>query len=216
MKLLLLLLLSSTANAGGWYCKSVASEWVEAGKILRSCGIGKGDDENTARLDAYNNARKEFDVICNKDTTCANKVVNIDPQRSECSEDEDGFTCHRLFNYHITDVERRKEAVVVQQPSVEPTSVEEKVEVHNHSTNVTNYNTNYITVKPVEKEIIRSNNRKGKDSYRTFLRRANGSTIYSTNSREYQGVYLTNPSDEEIEMATKRGGGMKTIYIYDP
>src|ERR1022692_4873379 len=104
--LLMLLLQLPNAYAGGWYCNQVASEWVEEGKVLRACGIGKGDDENTARQDASNSARKEFDLICNKDTSCSNKVINIDPQRTECSEDDDGFTCHRLFNYHITDRER--------------------------------------------------------------------------------------------------------------
>jgi hypothetical protein len=217
--LIVLLLLSNNAYATGWYCQSVASEWVEEGKTLRACGIGKGGDENTARQDASNNARKEFDLVCNKDTLCANKAINIDPQRSECTEDDEGFTCHRMFNYHITNEERKREAVIVT-PAVryneddEPAVVEKKIEVR-HFRNVTNNNTNYITVQPVIQTIVKSNSVKGKDSYRTFIRSVNGVTIYSTNSRQYQGVYLTNPSDSEIERATKRGG-LNAVYLYNP
>ena len=106
MRLLLLVLLVTNSYAS-WYCKDVASEWMQRGKILSACGIGKGIDENAARLDAYNNARKEFNLICSKDTFCSTKVANIDRQRTECLPTENGFTCHRLFYYHITDQDRK-------------------------------------------------------------------------------------------------------------
>ena len=216
-KIILILLLSTNAHAQGWYCKSVASEWVEEGKILRSCGIGKGEDENTARQDAFNNARKEFDDICNKDTTCANKVINIDPQRSECTEDEDGFTCHRLFNYHVTDKDRKPstepEPAKILEPKRITTRVDHKVEVHNQIQNV--INNNYITM-PVVKETVRDRKMGRNDSYRTFIRQAGRATVYSTNNCDaYDGVCLKNPSNDEIERAIARSkqGGPNQINI---
>lgn len=207
------------AHAEGWYCEKVASEWGEKGKMLRSCGIGNGPDENAARLDAYNNARKEFDLICNKDTSCANKVINIDPQRSECRPNGEGnITCHRLFNYYVTDVERKPstDGGSEVEPKVITTKVENTTEVHNQIQNVTN--NNYVTIKqPVIKEIVRD--RRPSDGYRSLIRVAGRVSLYSTNSKKYQGVYLTNPNEEEIERAITRGnrsGGMNAVYIYNP
>jgi hypothetical protein len=209
------------AHAEGWYCEKVASEWMEKGKILRACGIGNGPDENAARLDAFNNARKEFDVICNKDTTCSNKVINIDPQRSDCQPTGNGVvTCHRLFHYYITEVERKPSTEGDSTTKVETKTitakVENKTEVHNQIQNVTN--NNYVTIKqPVIKEIVRD--RRASDGYRSLIKVAGRVSLYSTNSRQYQGVYLTNPTEDEINRAITRGnrsGGMNAIYIYNP
>jgi hypothetical protein len=208
------------AHAEGWYCDMVASEWMEKGKILRACGIGKGSDENTARLDAFNNARKEFDVICNKDTTCSNKVINIDPQRSDCNPTDGGFTCNRLFHYYVTD-EERKPSTDTDSPQEEvktiTTKVEHRTEVHNKIQNVTN--NNYITIKqPVIREIVRPTGTQD-NTYRSVIRVTGRVTVYSTNSKKYQGVYLTNPNESEIEKAITRGnrsGGMNAVYIYNP
>lgn len=207
-KLILLVLFISTTAHAGWYCDKVASEWTDPGKILKACGIGKGEDENTARLSAYNNARKEFDLVCNKDTSCANKVINIDPQRTECTSGDRGFTCHRLFFYHVTDEDRETT------PQVDKKDFEPKV-INNYN-NVYN---NYITIKTAkDHDNSDSNNYKPK-SFRSFIRQSGRVTVYSTNSREYQGVYLTNPTEEEIEREITRGnrsGGVNTVYLYNP
>lgn len=227
-KIIALIILVFSQSAYSWYCEEVSSEWMEKGKILRSCGIGSGLDENTARLSAYNNARKEFDLICNKDTTCANKVVNIDPQRSVCTPNADGggVTCHRLFHYYITSEDRKesppepKEAP--KSPKAEQKTIIYKTEVHNHNQITNVYNSNYITVKEPERAAPReSGNNVGSGAapaFRSFIRQAGRVTVYSTNSRQYQGVYLTNPSNDEIERAISRGnsGGMGAVYIYNP
>jgi len=184
---------------GGWYCDQVASEWLDKGKILQSCGIGIGADENEARLMAFNNARKEFDLVCNRDTTCANRVVNIDPYRSACNPTKDGFICHRLFYYYITSEERKpvaKEEVI-------------KQEVRTIETRVTNI---YHPV--IIREIIRDG-KKVDNSYRNLIRMSGRVSVYSTNSRKYQGVYLKNPSESEIESAIRRNqsSGQSAIYI---
>lgn len=212
----MLLLATSLAHAG-WYCSEVSSEWVEKGKTLSACGIGKGADENSARLDASNNARKEFSLVCDKETSCANKVINIDPQRTECTSNEGVFTCHRLFYYHITDKERRPQESEVAPVVIEKkaTKIEYKTDVHNKIQNVTN--NNFITVnQPVIKEIVRQQMDNG---YRSLVRVEGRVSIYSTNSKKYQGVYLTNPTEQEIEQEVKRGnrsGGMNAVYLYNP
>lgn len=198
MKLLLLLVtLSFTdALAEGWYCAEVASEWLERGKILQACGIGKGADENTARLDAFNNARKEFELVCNKDTTCSNRVINIEPQRSDCIFKANGFICNRLFYYHISDLERR------------PTVQEEPKQEVKQITNI------YYTIKQ-EVRVMNSDNKKTEAPYRTLIRTSGRVNVYSTNSRQYQGSYLVNPTPEELESAIRRGnqGSITAIYI---
>lgn len=219
--ILLTLLLPATSNAS-WYCDKVASEWTDQGKILKACGIGKGEDENSARIAAYNNARKEFDLVCNKDTSCANKVINIDPQRSECSEKDGEYVCHRLYYYHITNEDRRPDEIREGRKDPEPKIIKTKTEINNyHNT----YNS-YITVQPAVAVQAPSspslNSERGSSNprpYRTFIRQSGRVSIYATNSRAYQGTYLTNPSEEEIERAITRGnrsGGVNAVYIYNP
>ena len=207
--ILLSMFMLSSAYAGGWYCEEVSSEWMEKGALLQSCGIGYGANENDARLDAFNNARKEFDNICNKDTSCSNNVVNIEPMRTSCDKEGDRVVCHRLIYYHITDKKR-----IAQQESREPTVIEirttEKPTVVN--------NTNHITVNKHYNTIKKATFTGGKPKkYRTYLRTVNGVSIYETNSRSYQGIHLDNPSESALASAVKRGGssgGMSHIYIH--
>jgi len=204
-----MLLMVNTAFGSGWYCEEVASEWMEKGVLLQSCGIGYGSDENAARLDAFNNARKEFENICNGDTNCANNIVNVDPQRTSCDKKDDSFVCHRLFYYHITEKKRYVQAPI-REPKVIEIKTTEKPTIVN--------NTNHITVHKHFNTIKKAVFKEGKyKKYKTFLRSANGVSIYETNSHEYQGIHLTNPSEAAISRAVKRGsssGGMPRIYIH--
>ena len=217
-KLITALLFVSFQAYAGWYCTEVSSSWMEQGKMLQTCGVGQGDNESAARLDAYNNARKEFDSICNKDTLCANKMVNIDPQRTECSESNGVYVCHRLFYYHVTNLERRPAPVFVKEQQEEPQVITTKTEVHNHNQIINNNQTYHVDIrKPVVfKEIIID--KKRSDQYRTFVRKSGAVTIYSTNNRSYTGVYLTDPSEAELEQAIRNGnrGGMTAVYLYNP
>ena len=173
MKTLLLIsiLFSSLSYAAGegWYCEKVASAWLEQGRILSACGIGTGEDENEARLDAYLNAKKEFEAVCNKDTTCANKVVNIDPKRTDCVQKGGQFVCHRLFNYYITDTER-KPALPEKGPEQEVKRITTKV-IHEKTEYTTNNYINQYITQPVIKEtrVVDPNGNKVEEkSYRCF------------------------------------------------
>ena len=234
--LVLLMFLSMNSYAAGWYCSEVASEWMDKGKILSTCGIGIGFTENEARLNAYKNSRKEFDLICGKGTTCANKVIAIDPQRTACTQDGEQYTCHRLFWYHITnkvnpppEIIKPKEKIKL----VDPVKKEEEfgaTKPNSEPSLVQNiYNQSYIVFQPPAEPKVGPPRQstpqniepprqpaQEKHSYKTFIRRAGGVSIYQTNSREYQGVYLTNPENYELEAAITRGnrsGNMNVIYI---
>jgi hypothetical protein len=207
MKILILLtLIPSTTYSSDWYCKTVASEWVESGKTLSACGVGYGDNENDARLNAFENAKKEFNSVCSKETSCAGRVVNIDPQRGDCNKENDKFTCHRLFHFYITDEFRTpEETPIVVAPG--PTIIKEKTEINNI------HNSYTIINQPVK---IMKRDKASEGNYATLVRTAGGVRVYETNHRGNQGVYLTNPSDSDIESAIKRGsrgGEMNRIYI---
>jgi len=207
--ILICLFTFSPVFASGWYCEDVSSAWMEKGVLLQSCGIGYGDNENSARLDAFNNARKEFDNICNSNTSCANNVVNIDPQRTSCDKKDGKVICHRLIYYHITKKKRREQVKSWEPEVIEIKTVEKPTVIKN---------TNHITIhkhyNTIEKATF-----KGKEfrEYRTYLRTVKGVSIYETNSRKYQGVHLYNPSESEISRSIKIGstsGGMNRIYIH--
>ena len=193
-----------------WYCNEVASEWMEKGVTLQACGIGSGVDENTARLDAFNNAQKEFENICNKDTNCANNVINIDPQRTTCDKKNGQIVCHRLIYYHITDKKRQVVTKSWEPDVIEIKTVEKPTVINN--TYHTTVHQHYSTIKANKNQV---NNKP--QEYRNYIKSVNGVSIYETNSRKYQGTHLDNPSESEINAAIKRGsrsGGMNRIYIH--
>lgn len=207
--ILLSLLILSPAYAE-WYCEKVASAWMEKGVMLQACGIGYGKDENDARLDAFNNAKKEFENICNADTNCANNVINIDPQRTACDKTEEGYTCHRLVYYHITEKKREVASVAPKEPTVIEVRTTEKQTVVNNTNNIVVHQ-HYNTVK--QATFVGSKYEK----FNNYLRTVNGVSIYETNTREQQGYHLNNPSESELNSAIKAAsssGGMKRIYIH--
>jgi len=199
-----LLLVSRYAFSADWYCKEVASEWMEKGKSLQTCGIGYGRNENEARADAFKNAQKEFKNVCNKNSRCYNKVTNVDPKRTECKRSNSGYICHRLINFIITDEEKEEELTF--KPK------EEKEVVHNHYKTINN---NYNTINKIKKaNIIQTVS----PSYKTFVRRVQGVSIYeaSWDNRNDQGIHLENPTDSEVESAVRRAssGNMPRIFIH--
>ena len=216
-----LLLIFSFPSFSSWYCDNVASAWVEEGKILSICGYGTGPDENISKVVAFENAKIEFKKVCGKETACANRIVNIDPQRTDCKKTEDGVECRRLFYFHITNEYRE-----VKDP--EPTKPIPTIKNYN-TTNVNNishqhdyhntYNINQHPVKVINQivPVDKNNDSRAKVApYRNFVRAVGPVRIYQTNSRSFQGVYLNNPSDQDLEIAIKRAsksGAMNYLYI---
>jgi hypothetical protein len=216
----LIFLLPNITHAQGWYCDQVASAWVEEGKILSTCGYGTGSDENMAKTVAFENAKVEFKKVCGKETSCANRVVNIDPQRSDCKKTEDGVECKRLFYFHITSEYREVKEPEAPKPApviknYNTTNVNNISHQHEH------FNTYNVTQQPLKviNQIIpvdKDKDPRAKISpFRNYIRTVGNISIYETNSMSYQGIYLKNPSESEIDQAIKRAsrGGMNRIYI---
>lgn len=206
---LLIFLIPFTARSE-WYCNQVASEWLEKGRTLSSCGVGYGKNEDEARVDAFESAKKEFNIVCGKETACAGRVINIDPQKSDCSSEDGKFTCRRLFYFHVTDEFRTVEEtpIVVAPTTPVPTTIEKKTEINNIHNNYT------IINQPTQ--VVPRGVAGGVVKYKQFVRSAGPVKIYETNHRGNQGIYLTNPSDTDLERAIKRAsraGSMNHIYI---
>jgi len=193
---------------GSWYCEEVASEWMQRGKILQTCGIGRGESEVIAREKAFDNAQKEFNKICNEYSHCGEKAYNVDPMRTSCNSNKNGrVTCHRLVNFHISDRERK----VVVKPIV---PVFNKTEVHNIYQN--EYKQKVYKTINIHKNYYKNGTPIKPTKYKHFVRAVGGISIYETNDRSPTGVHLTNPSEREIELTIKRSqhGGANKIYIH--
>jgi hypothetical protein len=199
MKLfILLLLVPSLTEASGWYCDQVASAWVAEGKILATCGSGRGDDESKAKIKAFEDANEEFQKVCGKNTSCGSKMVNIDPQRSDCKSNDGKVHCKRLFYFHITEKSKRE----LETP---PAVIQ----------NITNHNYNQTIHQPIKviKERVKIVDKD--NAFKRFLRSDGHVQIYETNQRGHNGYYLINPSEYEIDSAIKRArsGTMNKIFI---
>lgn len=208
MRYLILFLIPSLS--WGWYCEKVASEWLDPGLKLSVCGVGQGLDEAEARDKAFDNAKIEFSKVCSEDTTCGKRAVNIAPQRSDCRVKGPTHVCHRLFHFFITDERRENVFSPSNIPKEIPATVVHKNilqrEIHNH---------NQITIVNHPKEVIPMSKNKN-EKYAHFVRSVGSVSIYETNHRGHQGVYLTNPSEKDLEIAIKRAsksGALNRIYI---
>jgi hypothetical protein len=97
--ILLLMLFSFTAHAkeATWLCSEEASQ--RQGNEVLSCGIGKGADENAARLAAFDNAKVEFNRVCTASADCQGHLVTVVPKRTVCEEKLGSFTCRRLLSF---------------------------------------------------------------------------------------------------------------------
>ena len=83
-----------------WLCEEEASQ--REGNTIKSCGIGQAKTEAEARDMALDNAKKEFDKICNASVDCAGHETIADPRRTSCSLKGNTYTCHRLIAFEIS------------------------------------------------------------------------------------------------------------------
>ncbi len=52
---------------------------------------------------AFENSKIEFDRVCAASDDCRNYKVQADPKRTMCKKTPDGFRCHRLINFEISE-----------------------------------------------------------------------------------------------------------------
>jgi hypothetical protein len=198
MRMFITLMLIPSLTHASWYCDQVASAWVEEGKILATCGSGKASDESEAKIKAFENANEEFQKICNKQTVCGTKVVNIDPQRSDCKKVGGEVYCKRLFYFRVTERDKKE-------LDAPPAVIQ----------NITNHNYNQTIHQPIKviKERVKIVDKD--NAFKRFVRSDGHVQIYETNQRGHSGYYLINPSDYEIDSAIRRAktGTMNKIFI---
>jgi hypothetical protein len=103
MKILLILLFAQTAQASdSWLCKEASSKRV--GSDLYSCGVAQSETENEARTEAFQNAQREFEMVCNISQDCKGHQVSIEPKRMTCDQSKDGsYKCYRLIVFTILE-----------------------------------------------------------------------------------------------------------------
>lgn len=95
-------MLAETDSSGAetsWLCTEEASQRLE--NSIMSCGIGTGKDENQARLNAFDQAKNEFNKICDTSVDCRKHEISAEPRRTTCQQDGKGFKCYRLVAFYI-------------------------------------------------------------------------------------------------------------------
>ncbi len=106
LRALSLPILLGTVNlsASEWFCEEVASQ--RDGNIIKACGIGESATEASARSLAFENAKKEFDRICNASADCNGHQSIADPKRTSCKQTPGkNVVCHRLVSFQIVNSE---------------------------------------------------------------------------------------------------------------
>lgn len=91
------LLLSQIASADDWICKEESS--MVKGNTIKACGVGTDKDENEARTQAFNNAKAEFDRVCNASDNCKDHEVTVEPKRTTCDSDNGQTKCYRMVEF---------------------------------------------------------------------------------------------------------------------
>lgn len=94
-----LTLFGFNASAADWFCEEAASQ--RDGNVVRTCGIGEARWEATARAQALETARLEFNRLCDLSSDCYGRPVSVRPGRTSCKKSKVGFQCHRLFIFTI-------------------------------------------------------------------------------------------------------------------
>ena len=101
MRLLTLLLLfwSTDAWTSDWLCTEESSQ--RSGNEVQSCGVGIAATEDQARIKAFDNARIEFNRICQASDDCRGHQVSVKPRRTSCAANDQGIKCYRLLEFTI-------------------------------------------------------------------------------------------------------------------
>lgn len=96
--------MSSTAYAEDWLCKEEASQ--RYGESVYSCGVASSKDESVARTLALDNAKIEFDKVCQLSSDCKNHDISVEPKRTSCDLHNKFFKCYRLLHFKIGQLKK--------------------------------------------------------------------------------------------------------------
>ena len=82
-----------------WLCTEESSQLING--TIQACGVASGRDENEARSRAFDNAKAEFDKVCNASDSCRGHIIDADPKRTTCEPQKEGFKCYRAVEFQI-------------------------------------------------------------------------------------------------------------------
>lgn len=70
--------------ADDWFCKSQAMS--RSGNVFYVCGVGLGSHDlpQQGRWEAYHDAQRNFETICDRSDDCKNKKITVEPKRTDC------------------------------------------------------------------------------------------------------------------------------------
>lgn len=129
LRLCALLTVVVAAPAGAsdnWFCSEASSQRV--GNEIQACGTGISPDESEARLRAFDNAKEEFERICEASADCQGHRAIADPRRTTCETEQSVFHCRRLVAFTIEsapgDAEATASAASGSVPIRKPASVQ--------------------------------------------------------------------------------------------
>lgn len=100
MWLILTLLIPHSFASDQWLCSTQSSHIN--GDEIQVCGMGRGMNEETARMAALEDAKLEFQELCSMGSNCEGKRWSVDPGRTTCNPETDHYICFRLFTYILT------------------------------------------------------------------------------------------------------------------
>lgn len=94
--LFILIIFSSLCSFAkeAWMCTEDSSQLK--GTSYYICGVGEAHTETEARKAALINASDEYHTLCELSHDCNTHHTQVDPQRTTCSKDGDGWKCYRL------------------------------------------------------------------------------------------------------------------------
>ncbi len=97
LSFVIMALLSNAAAGEDWLCTEEASQ--RRGNTINACGVATATTEAAARLQAFYNARAEFEAVCEGCT-----AAYVEPRRTQCEALDDGHRCYRLIAFEVAEL----------------------------------------------------------------------------------------------------------------
>lgn len=99
-----------------WLCSEEASQKED--NVIRACGLASDPEESKARSQAFDEAKAEFNRVCQMSADCQGRKVNVKPLRTECERSKGLYNCRRLVAFTID--QKGPEDIRFYQPKIVP------------------------------------------------------------------------------------------------
>ena len=102
---LIILFTPASVHADDWICREASS--IKSGQTITSCGIGRSQNLDEARVKSRESAIEEFKRICSESADCFEFDYTINPKRTECEFKNNFHTCYRALDFEIGTKKRK-------------------------------------------------------------------------------------------------------------